>query len=133
MAKAKIVKEMVVKAANKLGMMEEVTSAISDADVNITAIHAFCVDKEAIFRIVTENNAAAIEAIRGKKLEVSERDVVAVELENNKGTAAIMGRKVREGGLDIKYIYGSTCGCSGACTLIFNCTDNKKAAQVLSE
>ncbi|MBN1871788.1 MAG: hypothetical protein JW800_04355 [Candidatus Omnitrophica bacterium] len=133
MSKAKIVKELVVKTANKLGMMEEVTSAIYKVGVNITALHAFGVDKEAVFRIVTEDNAKAMEGIKSRKLEVSERDVVAVELENKKGMAALMGKKIKDAGIDIKYIYGSTCGCSGSCTMIFNCTDNKRAATVLND
>ena len=132
MSKAKIVKELVVKTANKLGMMEEVATAVSEMGVNITALHAFGVDKEAIFRIVTEDNVKAMDGIKSKKFEVSERDVVAVELDNKKGMAAIMGKKIKEAGIDIKYIYGSTCGCSGSCTMIFNCSDNKKAVQVLS-
>lgn len=131
MATAKSVKELIVKTSNTIGMLEAVTEAISKSGANITALHAFGVDKDAVFRITTSDNPKAIGAIKEKNLEVSERDVVAVDLDNNPGAAAEMGKKLKEAGIDIKYIYGSTCGCSCACTIVFNSSDNKKALNIL--
>lgn len=131
MAKASIIKELSVKAENKVGMMAEVAEAIGKSGANITALNAFGIDKNAIFRIVTSDNAKAIDAIKAKNFQVSEKDVVSVGLENKPGTAADMGKKLKDAGIDIKYIYGSTCDCGRPSTIIFNCSDNKKAVEVL--
>ncbi len=131
MARATLIKELVVKTPNQVGMLEAVTEAISKSGVNITALNAFGVDKDAVFRLTTTDNAKAMSAIRAKKFEVSERDAVSVDLENNPGMAAAMGKKLRDAEIDVKYIYGSTCGCGGPCTIIFNSSDNKKAIQLL--
>ena len=133
MAKVSIVKELLVRTDNKVGMMEAVTDAIAKAGANITALNAFGVDKKAIFRVMTSDNAKAIEAIRAKNFEVSERDVVSLELENKPGAASGIAGKLKDAGIDITYIYGSTCGGGCACTLIFNCNDNKKAVEALSQ
>ena len=133
MAKASIVKELLVRTDNKVGMMEAVTDAIAKAGANITALNAFGVDKKAIFRVMTSDNAKAIEAIRAKNFEVSERDVVSVTLENKPGAASDMAGKLKDAGIDITYIYGSTCNCDCGCTIIFNCNDNKKAVEALSK
>jgi len=131
MAKASLVKELVVKTENKVGMLEAVTEAISKSGINITALHAFGVDKDAIFRLTTSDNAKAMSAIKAKNFEVSERDAVAVDLQNDPGAAAQMGKKLKDANIDVKYIYGSTCGCGSSCTIIFNSSDNKKALELL--
>jgi hypothetical protein len=133
MAKASLVKELMVKTANTVGMMAEVSNAIAKSGANITALNAFGIDKNAIFRIVTSDNAKAISAIKEKNIGVSERDVVSVELANKPGIAAEMGEKLKGANIDITYIYGSTCGGDCSCTIIFNCSDNKKAVEVLSK
>ena len=133
MAKASIIKELLVKTENKVGMMTEVAEAIAKSGANITALNAFGVDKQAIFRIMTTDNVKAIGGIKAKNFEASERDVVAVELENKVGAASDMAKKLEDASIDIAYIYGSTCGGGCACTLIFNSNDNKKAVEVLSK
>jgi hypothetical protein len=134
MAKASLVKELIVKTPNQVGMMAKVAEAISKSGSNITAISAFGLDDSAIFRIVTSDNAKAVKAIKDKGLEVSEKDAVKLELENKIGAAAAMANKLKDAKIDIKYIYGTACGCGPGCqcSLIFNCSDNKKAAAVLN-
>ena len=132
MAKVSLVKELMVKTENKVGMMEEVSEAIAESGVNITALNAFGIDKNAIFRIITSDNAKAIDAIKAKNLQVSEKEVVSVAREDKPGAAGDMGKKLKAAGIDIRYIYGSTCGGGSASTIIFNCSDNKKAVEVLS-
>ena len=131
MAKASLIKEIMVKVENKVGMMSEVSDIVANSGANITALNAFGIDKNAIFRIVTSDNAKAIAALKAKDIAVSERDAVSVSLEDKPGAAAGLGEKIKAAGIDIKYIYGSVCGCAGACMLILNCSDNKKAVEAL--
>jgi len=135
MAKAFIVKELMVKTPNKVGMMAEVAEIISKSGANITALNAFGIDKSAIFRIVTSDNAKAVKELKAKQFEVSEKDAVKVELENRVGMAADMAKKIKDANIDIKYIYGTACACKSdcSCILIFNCNDNKKAVEILNK
>ena len=133
MAKAGIVKELLVKTENKVGMMQEVSEAIAKSGANITALNAFGIDKNAIFRIITSDNAKAMAAVKSKNFSVSEKEVVSLQLEDKPGMAAELGKKLKGADIDIKYIYGSTCGGGCACTLIFNCSDNKKAVEILGK
>ncbi|MDD5680325.1 MAG: hypothetical protein PHI59_03695 [Candidatus Omnitrophica bacterium] len=135
MAKASLIKELIAKTPNKVGMMAEVAETISKSGANITAINAFGIDDGAIFRIVTSDNAKAIGGLKAKGFEVSEKDSVKIELENKVGTAAGMAKKIKTAGIDIKYIYGTACGCKSdcSCILIFNCSDNKKAVEILNK
>ena len=132
MAKAKLIKELLAKTENKVGMMAEITDAIAKSGANIIAINAFGIDSNAIFRIVTTDNAKAIAAIKAKNIAVSEREAVSVALENRVGAASNMSAALKGANIDIGYIYGSTCDCGAASTIIFNCSDNRKAVEVLS-
>lgn len=133
MAKAYLIKELLVKTPDKVGMLAEVTAAISKSGVNISAINAFGVDGSAMFRIVTSDNSKAAKEVKSKGFEASERDVVKLELEDKVGSGALMANKLKTADIDIKYIYGSTCGCGGACVIIFNSNDNKKAIDALNK
>ena len=136
MAKASLVKELIVKVQNKVGMMAEVADAISKGGSNIIALNAFGIDDNAIFRIITSDNAKAVKDLKAKKMDVSEKEAVKVELENKMGMAAAMARKIKDANIDIKYIYATSCNCTCACAcipnLIFNCSDNKKAVEILN-
>ena len=132
MAKASIIRELLVKTENKVGMMAEVTEAIAQSGVNVTAVNAFGVGKDAIFRMVTSDNMKAINAIKAKKFEALEKDAVSLELENKVGTASRMAKKLKDANIDISYISGSTCDCGKPSTIIFNSNDNKKAVEVLN-
>ena len=132
MPKAGIIKELLVKTENRVGMLAELTEAISKSGVNVTAVSAFAVGREAIFRIVTSDNLKAIGGIKAKNFEALERDAVVVELENEVGKAADMADKLTKSNIDINYIYGTTSKAADPCTLIFNCSDNKKAVEVIN-
>lgn len=133
MAKAYIVKELIIKVQNKVGMMAEVADAVSKGGSNIIALNAFGIDDSAVFRIITSDNSKAIKELKAKKIEVSEKESVKLELENKAGAAADMARKIKSANIDIKYIYGTVCGCECPCALIFNCSDNKKAVEILNK
>lgn len=133
MAKAAIVKELIVKTPNRVGMLAEVAGIVAKSGANINALNAFGVENDAIFRIVTSDNAAAVKELKSKKIEVSEKDVVKVELENKSGMAGAMAEKIKSASIDIKYIYGTACNCACSCGLIFNTSDNKKTVDILNK
>lgn len=130
MGKAKIGKELLVKTENKVGMLAEVTSAIAATGINIQAICAYGRDKEAYFMVVTDNNKKVEGALKGKKYEVSERDVVIVELENKPGSAKEMAAKLKGANIDLNYIYGTTHG-TGVATIVFNSNNNAEAVKAV--
>lgn len=133
MAKATIIKELLVKTPNKVGMLAEVSGVIAKSGANITALNAFGVDADAIFRIVTSNNASAIKELKAKKIEASEKDAVKLDLENKSGKAAEMAEKLKAASIDIKYIYATACACDCPCSLILNTSDNKKTVDILNK
>ena len=130
MAQARKVKELSVVTPNKVGMLAEVTGAIADGGVNITALAAWGDDSNAYFMIVAEDSQKAANALNAKKFEVKEKDVVAVTLSNKAGAAKDLAGKLSQAGVNLDYCYGST-GNSAESLFVFATKDINKALDVL--
>ncbi|MBN2097763.1 MAG: ACT domain-containing protein [Candidatus Omnitrophica bacterium] len=132
MAKVKLAKQLLVAAENKVGMLAEVSAAVSGAGVNIQGINAYAVDNKAYFRLLTDNNAKVKEVLQGKGYEVKEQEAVLVELPNQVGVLKAAADKLKSAGIDLSYIYGTTCSCGGDCLLVFGANNNAQAQKALS-
>lgn len=130
MAKASLTKQLTVEAGNKVGVLAEVTGVIADAGVNITAICAYHIEGKAYFCILTSDNKKAKEALDPKGYTINEDEVVKVALEDTVGQVKEVAEKVKVAGIDLCYIYGSTCGCAD--TQSFLVISSKENAKVLS-
>lgn len=128
MGKANRVKEITAVTPNKAGMLAEVTSAISDAGVNIIALNAYGMGDKAKFLIVTEDNQKAMNALKAKKFEVKEGEALSVSMSNKVGAAKELAQKLSKAGIDLNYCYGST-GNGSESLLIFSTKDIKKALE----
>jgi len=129
MAKAKMVKEITAITPNRAGMLAEVTDAIASSGTNIIAIVAMVAGKSARFSIVTDNNQKAMAALRTKKFNVKESDVVTVSLTNQIGSAKELAQRLAKAGVDLDYCYGST-GNGSEALFVFSTKDVKKALEV---
>ncbi len=130
MAKAKKIKQINFEMKNRVGLLEEVSSALSDAKVNIKAICAYGMGNKAYFMLVTSNNAKARRVLNRLKAKTVEDDVIAVELPNRVGQLKKTARKIVDAGIDIQYMYG-TAGGGKTSVCIFKTANDRKALKVL--
>src|SRR3989338_9416220 len=111
-------------------MLAEVSGLIADAGVNITAISAYATGKDAIFRIVTNDNAKAKNILTPKGFKVKENEVVTVNLPDQVGQAKEIADKIKQAGINLDYIYGSTCGCADTAAIMV--IGSKNNTQIVS-
>ena len=114
-------------------MLSEVSSAIAAQGVNIETLCAYVMGGEANFMVVTSDNKKTLTAIQAKGCKVKEEEAVLVELSNKVGALKETGDKLKAAGIDLSYIYGSTCNCDCPCSLVFNSNDNNKAVEILNK
>ncbi len=110
MAKANLIKQVMVTTKNEVGIFEEVTSALAGSGVNITGICAWGEDDTAKFALLTNDNAKTSEILKASGFEVSEENVVTIALEDKIGAAAAIGKKIKAAGIDLSCVYGTTSG-----------------------
>jgi len=130
MAKARLGRELAVKTENKVGVLAEVTSLIANAGVNIQAICAYAMEKEAYFMIVTEDNKKAEALLKKAGYEVTESEIILVDLENKPGALEGIASKLKDANIDLNYIYGTTYG-KGPELIILNSNNNAGAIKAL--
>ena len=126
-------KEIVVTVDNKVGALAEITDLLADAGININAVAGHAASgNQAKITFVTTDNARAMEVFKKKQYpSVAESDVVIAELENRAGALKQVSLKLATENIDIKYIYGTTCGSQGPAMIVLATSDNEKALSVI--
>ena len=132
MAKAKKSKQLSFALSNRVGLLSKVSQAIADAKINMHAICAYGMGKQAYFMVVTEKNAQAKKALGKLKKNIAEEDVIAVEMPNRAGALQKVAQKIADAGIDIIYMYG-TAGTGKSSMCIFKTVDDKKAMRVINK
>ena len=129
----KVGNEIVVTAANKVGILADVSSLIAEEGKSITAITAAVISGAATLQMLTDDNSSVKDILKAKNYDVSEREVVVVELENKPGALKLVTKKLAEENINLSYLYGSTSKGEGPATIIFSSSDNEKIVATLKK
>lgn len=129
MAKAKKIKQLVVQAADRVGLLADVGDVLARAKVNISGICSYSMEGRATFMIVTDSVASAKKGLARAGYEVAEETAVAVELSNKAGELAKVASKVAAAGVDLQYLYATTAGRGSL--VVLKSSDDAKAIKAL--
>ncbi len=133
MSKARAGKEIHAVADNKIGTLADASQWLADKGVNIKAVCAFADSGKAHFLFITSDNKKAIEILRAKDVEVTEDEVVMVEMIDKVGTLKDVAKKLKNADVDIKHVYGTAAITPNAPSIVvFNSDDNKKAINAIN-
>ena len=132
MAKGKKVKQLSFTLPTRAGLLSEVTSALARAKVNITAICAYEMAKNAYFMLATDSAARAKKRLAFLRIGIEEEDVVVVEMPNKVGELQKVAKKIADAGINIDYMYG-TAAAGKSSTCVFKTSDDKKAIKVINK
>jgi len=105
--KNNICKQYSVFLENRVGALAELCRLISDRSINLLGICAIDTVEEAVLRIVAEDEAGTLSALRSAGFRVVETEVLLVELDNVPGATGKMATRLAEAGINIDYIYAS--------------------------
>ncbi len=129
-------KEIQVAVLNEVGTLARLTSFLVNHGINIEAIAGYAapIGQEAGLMFIANDNLAAVKALKehGYK-DIGENDVLIVELENSPGALKNISEILAQNGINITYLYATTC--SGGCPtkVVLSTSNNKKALAILSE
>ncbi len=132
MAKAKKVKQLSFTLPTRAGLLADVTDALAKAKVNITAICAYEMAKNAYFMLTTDSAARARKCLAFLRIGLEEEDVVVVEMPNKVGELQRVAKKVADAGINIDYMYG-TAATGKSSTCVFKTSDDKKATRAINK
>ena len=126
-------KEIVVRVINKIGVLSDMATILSDCGINIHAVNGYAVENIATIRFFTEDNVRAIDALKKSGYtDTKEKEVVVLELENKIGSLKNITSRLAGDGIDIVHIYGTACSCGCPAKIVVSASNNEKALVVLN-
>jgi hypothetical protein len=132
MAKATKSKQLTFFKANKVGLLAQISAVLAAADVNITGLCAYQINKRAYFMMITDNNAKAKRALKKIKTTAKEEPVIVVEMSNKVGEIEKVSTVLSEAGIDIQYAYG-TAGSKRSSFCVVKTDKDAKAIKVINK
>lgn len=126
-----MIKQLSVFVENEPGSLMNVTSALTEAHINIRAIASFDTPEFGILRMVVDHPEAAREYLMGKGFVVRIHDVIGVELIDKKGNLNSMLSILAGGNVNINYIYSFVIRKNETPVMVFNTDNYEKAASIL--
>ncbi|WP_343249592.1 ACT domain-containing protein [Diplocloster hominis] len=126
-----MLKQLSVFVENRSGSLMNVTNALLDADINIRAISSFDTPEFGILRLIVDQPTQAKAALTARGFVVRVGDVLAVELEDKKGSLNAMLKILADGNISINYIYSFVIRENQAPVMVFHTDDIEEATQLL--
>jgi len=124
-------KELTVWMENKPATLAGLGEALGKAKVNILAFMTDEAEGQSRVRLVTDSPAKARNTIAGLNLQVSEEEVVGINLANKPGTLAEAAGKLGNAGININHGYTGSEEGSKKQLVIFSVSDLEQATKVL--
>ena len=121
-----------IQLTHRPGDLARVAEALARRGVNIKALAALRIAREAMVRIVPDEVEAARSALEVASIPFVESEVHTVLLENRAGRIADVSRRLGEAGINIEAVY-LTGILDDLVEVAFVCDEPKKAKKVLAE
>jgi hypothetical protein len=117
--------EISLRLPNTPGALGRVCGTLSDARVNVLALH---LESSGRLRIVVDNPLSAAVLLREQQHQVEERDILYALVPNTPGALAGAARLLAEGGVNVEYAYAGAVEGSPMAAAVFGVGDAPRAA-----
>lgn len=97
--------QLSVYLENRVGALAEICRIIEQKSINLIAICAIDTIEEAVLRIVQEDHAKTIAAMKNPHMHLIETDVPAIDMPNHPGATGRVAAQLVDKGINIDYIY----------------------------
>lgn len=128
-------RQISVIARNEIGVLARLMSFLVDHGINVETIAGFSnyTGDEGNIIFITDNNKDAIgELLNHGYEDITEKDVIIVELENRPGALKNISEILALNGININYLYCTTCSSGCPAKVVLSTSDNDKAVQIFT-
>jgi hypothetical protein len=127
------VEQIAIFLENKSGRLAEITAILAKKGINIRAMSLADTADFGILRLIVNDTESACQALRNEGFTVGKTHVVVIEVSDKPGGLASVLQKIREGGLNIEYMYAFTQKSGETGLIIFRFDDLEAAIETLSK
>ena len=132
MAIAAKAKQLSFEMPNKVGLMAEISAALSKSKINIISLFGIETGDLAIIMLITSDNAAAKKLLKKMGADAGAIDVVTIEMPNKPGEFSKVSDIIAQAGIDIYTVMG-TAGSARNSTIVLKTSDDKKVLTLLNK
>lgn len=126
-------KQISIFVENRPGSLMEVTSRLTEAEVNIRAVASFDTPEFGILRMVVDDPQKAKQELTRLGFVVRIYEVMGVELQDEKGNLNHMLSILADGQINVNYIYSFVIREQKAPVMVFSTDDMEKAKEILTK
>ena len=127
-----MIKQIAVFLENKEGQASACCKVLKEAGVNLYALSIADTKEFGILRMITEDNAKALRALKSAGYLSSEVELVGLEVPDKAGALAELLIALGDNGVNVEYMY-SYAGVDGHAKIAFKTATPEKAVSVLKE
>jgi hypothetical protein len=123
-----LAKVIVVSVMNKIGVLADMSKILADHGINIEAVEGYADNGKANILLVTDDNLRAADALKKQGYKsAAENEIIMLDLENKPGALKNITARLASEGIDIKFIFGTTCPTGCPAKIVLSTSDNEKA------
>ncbi|MBR2646485.1 MAG: amino acid-binding protein [Clostridia bacterium] len=127
-----MIKQIAVFLENKEGRASACCKVLKDAGVNLYALSIADTKDFGIMRIITEDNAKALRALKDAGFLSSEVELVGMEVPDRAGALAELLIALGDNDINVEYMY-SYAGVDGHAKIAFKTSMPEKAIEILKK
>lgn len=127
-----MIKQIAIFLENKEGQASACCKVLKDAGVNLYALSIADTKEFGILRILTDNNAVALDTLKKANFLASEVELVGLEVPDEAGALSDLLIVLGDNDINVEYMY-SFAGTDGHAKIAFKTGDLQKAISVLEK
>ncbi|MGH9374393.1 MAG: hypothetical protein ACRD15_22985 [Vicinamibacterales bacterium] len=132
MLNTRFAKEVTIRMQNEIGALDGLARAVADKGVNILAVCAFVDGAQAVIRLLTDDSVRVMDALRARKYEAREVDVIVTDAPHKPGMLHRITEKLARGAIDIHHLYATASQAQEQCLVVCATANNDRAMVLLN-
>lgn len=120
-------KEVVLRMPNAIGTLNIVARTLADKGINLLAVTSWVEGEQVVVRLLTDDTARAIDALRAQKRDVREVDVIVMEVPHKPGMLRRITEQLVDDEIDIHHLYATAPAAQDRCLVVFATANNDRA------
>lgn len=127
-----LVEQISVFLENKSGRLAEVTRALGNSNIDISALSIADTTNFGILRLIVNKPEEAVKILQENGFTVSCTSVIAIAVEDKPGGLASALEVLDKGAIGIEYMYAFVGKATSDALVLLKVDDSEKAVQILS-
>jgi hypothetical protein len=131
MIDARLLQEIVLRSEDRVGVLAEITRVLSEMGINLLSVRLRSSEGVAVVHLLTTSQSYACEALKDAGFDISERDVVMIELPHHPGFLRRASEALARKDITIVDLHISVPMEGKVGVVVLTCSNNAHAIQIL--